>query len=185
MKNDIPVFIEQKTKPKKFQVGRLTPFLRHSIGTAGKKGISFWGLLDKALLVNSLPTTGTRQEKFDRAISKANELGLETSTKRKQKKVEATLPAKKLFVSGVDVTSNEFLMTYEWRKARMVALKYYGPKCQCCGATPKHGAVINVDHIKPRRLFPELALDIDNLQILCHECNHGKGNWDQTDWRTS
>ena len=42
---------------------------------------------------------------------------------------------------------------------------------------------IHVDHIKPRKLFPHLALDVNNLQILCHECNHGKGNWDQTDWR--
>jgi len=46
-----------------------------------------------------------------------------------------------------------------------------------------NGAVMNVDHIRPRKLFPELALDINNLQVLCHECNHGKGNWDQTDWR--
>lgn len=42
---------------------------------------------------------------------------------------------------------------------------------------------MNVDHIKPRKLFPELALDPDNLQVLCHECNHGKGNWDMTDFR--
>ena len=35
------------------------------------------------------------------------------------------------------------------------------------------------------KLFPQLALDVDNLQILCHECNHGKGNWDMTDWRTN
>ena len=42
---------------------------------------------------------------------------------------------------------------------------------------------MNVDHIKPRRLFPDLALSLDNLQVLCHECNHGKGNWDMTDWR--
>lgn len=65
----------------------------------------------------------------------------------------------------------------------MVALTKYGPVCQCCGANPSTGAVMNVDHIKPRRIYPELALDVNNLQILCHECNHGKGNWDMTDWR--
>jgi 5-methylcytosine-specific restriction endonuclease McrA len=42
---------------------------------------------------------------------------------------------------------------------------------------------INVDHIKPRKLFPHLALSLDNLQTLCSPCNHGKGNWDMTDWR--
>jgi len=79
--------------------------------------------------------------------------------------------------------STDFLQTYEWRKLRMEALKKYGPVCQCCGASRETGAVMNVDHIKPRKLFPQLALDINNLQILCHECNHGKGNWDMTDWR--
>lgn len=81
------------------------------------------------------------------------------------------------------VMSDAFLSSYEWRKIRMVALKKYGTKCQCCGATPADGAVMNVDHIKPRRIFPDLALDVNNLQVLCHECNHGKGNWDMTDWR--
>jgi len=84
---------------------------------------------------------------------------------------------------GIDVKSDAFLSTYEWRKVRMMALKKYGPRCQCCGATPADGAVMNVDHIKPRKLFPDLALDVANLQILCHDCNHGKGNWDKTDWR--
>lgn len=86
---------------------------------------------------------------------------------------------------NLSVTQDAFLNTYQWRRIRMVALKTYGAKCQCCGATPANGAVMNVDHIKPRKLFPELALDIQNLQVLCHECNHGKGNWDQTDWRKS
>jgi 5-methylcytosine-specific restriction endonuclease McrA len=88
-------------------------------------------------------------------------------------------------VAGVDVASDSFLATYEWRKLRMQALKKYGPKCMCCGATPATGAVMNVDHIKPRKLFPALAMDLSNLQVLCHECNHGKGNWDQTDWRVT
>lgn len=83
----------------------------------------------------------------------------------------------------VDPDSKEFLMSFEWRRLRMMALKKYGPKCMCCGATPQTGAVMNVDHIKPRKTHPHLALDIDNLQVLCEECNHGKGNWDRTDWR--
>lgn len=79
--------------------------------------------------------------------------------------------------------SAEFLETFAWRKLRMQALLKYGPKCMCCGATPQTGAIMNVDHIKPRKTHPELAMSLDNLQILCHECNHGKGNWDSTDWR--
>lgn len=86
-------------------------------------------------------------------------------------------------VRGIHTASDAFLMTYEWRKVRMEALKKYGARCQCCGATPAHGAVMNVDHIKPRKLYPYLALDLNNLQVLCHDCNHGKGNWDMTDWR--
>ena len=81
------------------------------------------------------------------------------------------------------VEKRKFLETYAWRKVRMEALLKYGPKCMCCGATPKTGAVMNVDHIKPRKTHPELALSLENLQILCNECNHGKGNWDKTDWR--
>ena len=78
----------------------------------------------------------------------------------------------------------EFLESFAWRKVRMEALLKYGPKCMCCGATPATGAVMHVDHIKPRLTHPELALELENLQILCGECNHGKGNWDTTDWRT-
>lgn len=102
-----------------------------------------------------------------------------------QRDVRTTIPTrpKPTLVAGVDVTTDAFLSTYEWRKVRMEALKKYGPKCQCCGATPATGAVMNVDHIKPRKKWPSLALDVNNLQILCHDCNHGKGNWDDTDWR--
>jgi 5-methylcytosine-specific restriction endonuclease McrA len=77
----------------------------------------------------------------------------------------------------------DFLQSYEWRVLRMVVLKKHGARCQCCGASAKDGVVINVDHIKPRRNFPELALSESNLQVLCSACNQGKSNWDQTDWR--
>lgn len=82
-----------------------------------------------------------------------------------------------------DPKSNAFLQSYAWKKLRLKVIKKYGAVCMCCGDSPATGAVINVDHIKPRKLFPELALEESNLQILCHDCNQGKGNWDQTDWR--
>ncbi|WP_020469699.1 HNH endonuclease [Zavarzinella formosa] len=81
------------------------------------------------------------------------------------------------------VETDEFLISYAWRKLRYEALKKHGAQCSLCGRGRKHGVVVHVDHIKPRRLYPELALVLDNLQPLCEDCNHGKGNWDETDWR--
>ena len=85
--------------------------------------------------------------------------------------------------NGVDPNSDSFLASFEWRRLRMEVLTERGARCECCGTSPKDGIVIHVDHIKPRRRFPELALTKANLQVLCEVCNHGKGSWDQTDWR--
>lgn len=86
--------------------------------------------------------------------------------------------------TNVDVVTDEFLKIYAWRRLRMEVLKERGRRCECCGATPADGkTVVHVDHIKSRRNHPELALDKSNLQVLCEVCNHGKGNWDETDWR--
>lgn len=83
----------------------------------------------------------------------------------------------------VDPKSDAFLHSFEWKILRIKVLKKYGAACMCCGNSPATGGVVNVDHIKPRRYFPELALEFDNCQILCSVCNSGKLNWDQTDWR--
>lgn len=73
------------------------------------------------------------------------------------------------------VASNDFLDSYEWKRLRVQAFAKYGNRCQCCGATAAN-AQLQVDHIKPRLTHPELALDINNLQVLCHPCNQGKAN---------
>jgi hypothetical protein len=45
--------------------------------------------------------------------------------------------------------------------------------CQACGATPHDGATLEIDHIQP---FSKGGTDdLDNLQVLCRECNSGKG----------
>lgn len=81
-------------------------------------------------------------------------------------------------------TDGDFYMSKEWRSLRYKALRKYSAKCMCCGRSKKlHGVVIHVDHIKPRSKYPELALVFDNLQVLCEDCNIGKSNKDETDWR--
>lgn len=84
----------------------------------------------------------------------------------------------------VSKSSNDnFYTSWEWTTLRMKVIKTYGRRCMCCGATPSDGAVIQVDHIKPRSLRPDLALDFDNMQVLCQVCNRGKGNWCSRDYR--
>jgi hypothetical protein len=84
-----------------------------------------------------------------------------------------------------DAKSKDFLLSKAWLRLRLSVLKQYGNKCQSCGQGPDDGIKLNVDHIKPRRIFPELALDPTNLQVLCSQCNEGKGNWDMTDFRNA
>lgn len=74
----------------------------------------------------------------------------------------------------------EFYRTREWLELRYKAIRRWGRQCMACGAT---GVKIHIDHIKPRSKFPDLELDSANLQVLCWECNLGKSNSDQTDWR--
>ena len=99
----------------------------------------------------------------------------------RQRQKNKTKPKKRRIVKNFAIDPN-FLTSFEWRKVRYEALIKYGRQCQCCGAKPPN-AILHVDHIKPRKTHPELALMLSNLQILCHECNHGKGNWNFTDFR--
>lgn len=86
-------------------------------------------------------------------------------------------------VKQLRATATLFYESEAWRDVRYRALKRCGRRCLVCGATPKDGAVLHVDHIEPRSLRPDLELDIDNLQVLCKDCNLGKSNRDSIDWR--
>lgn len=103
---------------------------------------------------------------------------LKSSKKKRRKKKKQK--SKKLSRSDND----KFYSSYEWRSLRVRVLEKYECKCMMCGRSPKlHGVVLNVDHIKPRRKYPHLSLVLENLQILCDACNHGKGNSFETDHR--
>ena len=77
-----------------------------------------------------------------------------------------------------------FYKSDEWRSLRFKALKLNDGCCVLCGRSKrKHNIILHVDHIKPRSKYPELELVLSNLQILCEDCNLGKSNKDDTDWR--
>lgn len=83
-------------------------------------------------------------------------------------------------------TADGFYRSYRWRRLRVDALeanrRRYGMlACECCGMVDV--ASWHVDHIYPRSTHQELALDPDNLQVLCDACNIGKGTHYTTNWR--
>ena len=82
-------------------------------------------------------------------------------------------------VSGV--FSRRFYRSRTWLALRYEALRNAHGRCCLCGASGV-AARLEVDHIKPKSIFPELALDPSNLQVLCRDCNQGKGNTCTFNW---
>jgi len=75
-------------------------------------------------------------------------------------------------------TQTNFYRTKAWRELRLSILLESDCSCKICGITSERGAILHVDHIKPRSLYPDLALDKSNLQVLCEDCNIAKSNND-------
>lgn len=76
-----------------------------------------------------------------------------------------------------------FYDSREWQELRYRVLKESKGACELCGITKSDGAILQVDHVKPRSTHPLLELERSNLQVLCRDCNLGKSNRDTTDWR--
>ncbi len=49
--------------------------------------------------------------------------------------------------------------------------------CQICGLLDKE--IMEVDHQKPKRIFPELKFDLNNLLSLCPNCHSRKTKTDR------
>lgn len=78
----------------------------------------------------------------------------------------------------------KFYSSKAWLTLRYQVLSERGGRCECCGASAKDGVNLQVDHIKPRSKYPDLALDKSNLQVLCKACNMGKRDRHEgDDWR--
>jgi HNH endonuclease len=117
-------------------------------------------------------TVDKRVQHFKCAAEKIKEI------KARQAKRRVDSDGYPIYHAGM--TGTLFYKTREWKKLRYTAIEKHGRTCACCGA---HGGMIHVDHIKPRSKWPELELVLDNLQVLCEDCNIGKGADFHTDWR--
>lgn len=65
--------------------------------------------------------------------------------------------------------ADPFYLSPEWRKLRLVTLQRDGYRCVVCRRNVSGKGESRVDHIKPRRDHPELALVLSNLRTLCPE----------------
>jgi hypothetical protein len=81
------------------------------------------------------------------------------------------------------MSDDGFYESRQWLELRYRVLQKAGGSCKLCGCRGSSENPIQVDHIEPRSLRPELALVESNLQVLCKNCNMGKSNKDNTDWR--
>ncbi len=67
---------------------------------------------------------------------------------------------------------DEFFASQEWKDLRWIILKRDGHRCRGCGAIDCR---LHVDHIEPVSMNWDRRADPTNLQVLCEECNMGKG----------
>lgn len=58
-------------------------------------------------------------------------------------------------------------LNWSWQKCKREFYKMVPKECACCGSKKK----IQAHHIKPRHLFPLLALVLSNLIALCKDCH--------------
>lgn len=86
--------------------------------------------------------------------------------------------------SGVDKESNGLNLLRNWltpkakRKPMKPSLRFEifkrdDYRCQMCGVTAKDGAKLEIDHIHP--VSKGGSNNTSNLQVLCRDCNAGKG----------
>lgn len=78
----------------------------------------------------------------------------------------------------------------DWKQWRAQQLERQNWQCVCCEQVMKFGEKTHltngdfilqpnhptVDHVLPKSYFPNLALDKQNLLMLCWSCNRQKGN---------
>ena len=105
------------------------------------------------------------------------------------KYIKVQIPITDISPTSIPIPSAEdvkktFYQSHAWRTIRVDIIEEQEGKCQMCGRSFKeHGIAITVDHIIPLSIDWSRRLDKTNLQLLCEDCNKGKGNRYSTTWK--
>lgn len=80
--------------------------------------------------------------------------------------------------------NSQFALSREYIEVRSSVFEVMPHRCMCCGDSAEdEGVSLTIDHVKPRKTHPVLALSPSNMQVLCVICNAAKG-LEVLDYRT-
>ncbi len=94
----------------------------------------------------------------------------------KPAEVLTTIPAQQ------EIKLTTFGTKKDWQYLRKKVLKIQGRHCLKCG---KKQDRMHIDHIRPKSKYPHLEFKIDNLQVLCGDCNRKKSFDKEVDYRST
>lgn len=78
------------------------------------------------------------------------------------------------------IDAEVFFKSKRWQRLKKKVFEKYGYTCMKCGA--KY-CELHIDHIKSRKLRPDLQWEFKNLQVLCKQCNINKSWHGKKDYR--
>ena len=120
---------------------------------------------------------GMEYETTEQFLARGGEITTEKNEKehliKKQKKLgQPTILKNDYSNDEFERRLHRFYNSKTWKYLKEQVYKNQPNKCLVCGSRED----LRVDHIKPVRHFPNLIDDLNNLQILCNECNLDKGS---------
>ena len=72
-----------------------------------------------------------------------------------------------------------FYQSRAWYRIRTKVLIRDKYTCVNCGVSVRGKGMARVDHIRPRKYYPELALHIRNLRLICVLCDNARHSRDR------
>ena len=81
------------------------------------------------------------------------------------------IAAKNIYKGTSKLKEQGFYKSTAWRHLRLLALQRDNYLCRECLRSKRITKAAEVHHVKLVSSHPELALTLDNLESLCHDCH--------------